>query len=403
MTKNHLILDYELHGIVRVRLINPRQHVANKLAIQLGSAQPPNGEQPDIIVRFQEELSVPQLTYLGLNSVAYSEEGFYVLDKNNGDIQARIPFEDIGNQCEILCKRGLDSVPLLFEIIRLVLLRKGFVPLHASAFLHNDAGILVMGWAKGGKTEMLLAFANHGAQYVGDEWVMLSADGQEMFGIPVSVAIREWHFDQIPNLLPQIGFQRRVLFEGIHLLDAVQSKLSNSRWKKSLLQKSLSQALPRFRQQLMIKKMPQQIFKDKCWTKMAAVDKVFLIMSHSRSDIEVAPIDAGELASRMLHSNSYEQGQFFEYYQAFKFAFPHLANEFLEQIEDRQKALLSEALKDNRTYAISHPYPVSFEELFVATEPYCKKEMESERGFGRNGNQPNAHEMLEPYASQEPA
>jgi hypothetical protein len=282
----------------------------------------------------------------------------------------------------------------------LVLLKKNYIPLHASAFLYDDAGVLVLGWAKGGKTEMLLAFANHGAQYVGDEWVMLSADGQKMFGIPVSVAIREWQFDQIPNLLPKIDIQRKVLFKGIHFLDAVQRTLSRSRWKKSLLQKSLSQALPRFRQQLMIKRMPQAIFKDNYWDQVTAVDKVFLIMSHSQSDIEVTAMDSGELARRMVNSNSYEQVQFFEYYKAFKFAFPHLENEFLEQIEKRQVTLLSEALKDKQAYAVSHPYPVSFEKLFAKTEPYCKKTANSERGSWQNGNQANTEELSERSVNQ---
>lgn len=366
-------IDFDLHKIVRVRVIDPLAHDINKLAKQLGSAQTSLDQEPDIIIRFEENLSVPALNYLGLNSIGFTDEGFYILDKNRGKIQARIPFEQIGTQCEILCQSGLRSIPLLLDIIRLTFLKKDYIPLHASAFLQNDTGVLVMGWAKGGKTEMLLSFANHGAHYVGDEWVILSADGQKMFGIPVSVAIRDWHFKHIPNLLPEIGTQKKILFKGIYFLDAIHKTLSRSRWKKSFLLKILGQALPRFRQQLMIRESPQVLFNGRYCQQGVAMNKLFLIMSHSESDIRVEPYDPVEIAQRMAGSIEFEQMPFFEYYKAFKFAFPHLRNEFLEEVNELQLSLLCHALENKEAYKVLHPYPVSFEALYEQTQPFCKK------------------------------
>jgi hypothetical protein len=340
---------------------------------KLGLTQASPGQEPDIIIRFEEKLSIPVSKYLNLNSIAFTEEGFYILDKNNGSVQARIPFEQIGSQCEILCQSGLSSIPLLFEIILLTFVKKNYIPLHASAFLHNEIGVLVMGWAKGGKTEMLLSFANHGAQYVGDEWVMLSADGQEMFGIPVTIAIRDWQIRYIPNLLPNIDMQSRILFKGIHFLDAIHKTLGRGRWKNSFLMRSLGRALPRLRQQLMIRKSPQVIFKNRYCKEEAAVDKVFLIVSHSEPDIRVEPCDPVEIARRMLGSIEYEQLHFFEYYKAFKFAFPHLQNDFLEEIDELQGSLLRHALENKEAYQVLHPYPIPFDALFETLQPFCEK------------------------------
>jgi hypothetical protein len=366
-------LDLDLHGVVRIRLIDPLADDAARLERKLGLTLVSPDQEPDIIIRFKEELSVPVVRYLGLNSAAFTEEGFYILDKNSGRVQARIPFEQIGCQCEILCRSGLSSIPLLFEIILLTFVKKGYIPLHASAFLHRDNGILVMGWAKGGKTEMLLSFANHGAQYVGDEWVMLSADGQEMFGIPITIAIRDWQIPYIPNLLPKIDLQSRILFKVIHSLDAMHKALGRGRWKNSFLLRSLGRALPRLRQQLMVRRAPQVIFRDRYCKEVAPVDKVFLIMSHSEADITVQPCDPLEIARRMLGSIEYEQTHFFEYYYAFKYAFPHRQNDFLEEVYERQGALLRQALQNKEAYQVLHPYPVPFDALFEEIRPFCEK------------------------------
>ena len=370
----HLI-DFDIHGIVGLRLIDPSARDAARLAKQLGAAQTTLDREPDIVIRFQEGLSAPGLTYLGLNSTGFTGEGFYILDKNSGQVQARVPFEQIGGQCRLVCRSGLSAIPLLFDIIRFTFLKKGYIPLHASAFRHHQRGVLVMGWAKGGKTEMLLSFANHGAHYVGDEWVMLSADGRTMLGLPISVAIRDWHFDHIPQLLPEIGRQKKLLFKGIYFLDALHRLLSRRRGKDSFLQKILGQALPRFRQQLMIRKSPQAIFKDRYCRRGVAVDKVFLIMSHSRPDIRVAAGDPVEIARRMAASIEYEQMPFFEYYKAFKFAFPRRQNEFLEGVDELQRALLAQALANQEAYEVLHPYPVSFEALFEHLRPFCEQTM----------------------------
>lgn len=370
-SEEHL-MDFDLHGIVKIRLVDPQADDVARLVRKLGLTQASADQEPDIIIRFKEELSLPEATYLNLNSTAFTDEGFYLLNKNSGRVQARIPFDQIGGQCEILCRSGLSTVPLLFEIILLTYLKKDYIPLHASAFVHHDKGILVMGWAKGGKTEMLLSFANHGAHYVGDEWVMLSPDGQAMFGIPVTIAVRDWQISYIPELLPGIDLQSRMLFKVIHSLDGLHRTLVRGRWKNSFPLRSLGRALPRLRQQLMVRKAPQAIFKDRYRKEGAAVDKVFLIMSHSEADIRVEPCDPGEIARRMLGSLEYEQMHFFEYYTAFKYAFPDRQNEFLEAFNERLDALLGQALRNKEAYQVLHPYPVPLDALFEALQPYCE-------------------------------
>ena len=71
---------------------------------------------------------------------------------------SQIPFEQIGEKCEIVCEQGTFGIPLLHYIINLTFLKKKYLPMHASAFSYNNQGALIIGWSKGGKTEALFSF-----------------------------------------------------------------------------------------------------------------------------------------------------------------------------------------------------------------------------------------------------
>ena len=364
------VIDLQVHGVVGVRLIAATAKDAAKVERQLGAKRAALEREPDIVIRFAERLSVPAITYLGLNSSAFADDGFYILDKNEGTIQARIPFDQIGGQCELLCANGLDSIPLLMDIVRFSFLEKHYIPLHAAAFRYRQTGVLVMGWAKGGKTEALLAFANHGAQYVGDEWVLLSADGGTMYGLPVSVAIRDWHVEHIPDLVPRVSLDHRILFTTIRSLETLYGIWGRTPWRKSLLRRMLGRGLPRVRQQLIVRRHPRDLFRDRYSEGGVAMDKLFLTMSHSEPDFSVTPTDPLDVARRMSASVTYEHAQFFEYYHAFLFAYPHRRNAFLDEVDTLHEQLLCQALEGKEAYVVMHPYPFMFESLFDAMHPF---------------------------------
>jgi hypothetical protein len=384
--------DFEIQGIVGIRLVNATTGDATGFARQLGQYQASLAREPDIIIRFERELAPSKLKYLGLNWAGFTDEGFYVLGRKDGEVRARIPFNDIGNQCEIVCQSGLGSVPLLFDIIRMVFLRENFVPVHGSAFLYEGNGILVVAWAKGGKTETLLAFAERGAQYVGDEWVMLSSDGQAMFGIPVPVTIWDWQFRYIPNLLPRIGTKKQLLFKTIHWLDRIHGTLGPGKLGQVFPLEILGRALPLLKQKLSISLLPRGLFGDRVCQGNAALDMVFLPMSQSEPGISVVPCDPVEAARRMASSNEYEHTFLFQYYRAFRFAFPHLRNKFMEESAELQRSLLCRSLASKEAYMVMHPYPVSLDELFEKMRPYCAAGRSGTSGSFRIGPDLNGRE-----------
>jgi hypothetical protein len=365
-------VDFDLHGLVGVRLVAPAARDVASVAKQLGPFQAALAREPDITIRFERDLTPPTLTYIGLNSAAFTAEDFYLLDRASGRLAARIPFDELGLPCEITCQSGLGSVPLLPDIIRLTFLKKGYVSLHGAAFCFNGRGILVAGWTKGGKTETLMSFANHGAHYVADEWVLLSEDGERMLGLPVQVTLWDWQLEQVaPHLRPKLSGESRALHWGIHSLDAVHRRLGYGRLKGILPVKALGKLLPVLRGGLNVRASPKTVFGDLYREQGAPIDKLMLVMSHSRPDIVVEPCDPTVIARRMVLSNEYEEGHLQRQYRAYRFAFPDRCNPTLESAQEVRSSLLCHALEGKEAYQVFHPYPVSFEQLYKSLRPLC--------------------------------
>lgn len=375
------VVDYDLHGVVGVRLVDPTPRDVKAVAGQLGPANGPLEREPDVVIRFRERLPLPGLTYLGLDA-GHTDEGYYILRSSKAPARARVPFETIGHRCEIVCESGARSVPLLIAIINMAFLGKDHLPLHASAFLYDGVASVLTGWAKGGKTESMLAFANHGAAYIADEWTIFSARGDRMFGIPEPIRLWQWHLEHVPGIRDHISWKKKVVFGGINSVDRLHSGLASvPLLRRSFPVKLLGEALPAFRRQLNARFLPAVLFNGRLHPE-ATPDRVFLVMSHDRPDIVVEPCESREVADRMLSSNRYEQLPFFEHYHAFTFAFPDRRNDFLDTVYDRQRDLLQQVFRDVEAYRVLHPYPVDFEELYEAMRPYC----EAKAGAGRTSS-----------------
>jgi hypothetical protein len=366
-------MDYDIHGIVGVRLIDPLPSDVAMVTRQIGPLHRPLSREPDIIIRFVEHLPTGRLRFVELNRTAFSEHGFFVLESGKHKAKVRLPFEQIGKRCEIVCESGLRAIPHLMAIVNLTALTRDVVALHASAFVYADMGVVVTGWAKGGKTEALLAFASRGASYIGDEWVLLSGDGQHMYGIPENIRLWDWHLQNLPYLQSEIPLETRLRFASIHFLQRIERSVLRKFFGKTLPARTLREAMPALARQLNIRFDPQTIFRGNVGPCAARPDKVFLMTNDHSDVVTVEPADAGDIAERMISSVRFEQFPIMGDYLAFKFAFPGMQNEVLEHAHEMQHDILQRALFRKEAYTVRHPYPVAFGELYEAMTPYVER------------------------------
>lgn len=366
-------IDYDVHGLAGVRLMDALPADAAAVDRQLGPFRSTLSREPDLVIRFVDRLHTTSTTRtLGLEEAGFAGDAFFLLRPGHpAKLRVQVPFEEIGGQSAIVAEHGLQIVPLLVPILNLVLLAKGIVPLHASAFTYNGAGVLATGWAKGGKTETLLAFMDHGARYVGDEWVYLGPGGAQMYGIPLPITLWDWHLAQLPQARARAALSTRSRVAIASLLARSADWVGSSGLGRLPLLGRLAAWLhPVFHEQSKLSLSPQALFGERVGPLVTRPDKVFFVASHVSPEVRVEAVDPEWVVQRMVYSLQYERLHFISNYLKFRFAFPARANSLIEQTEALEREALSGALAGKETLAVWHPYPLSFPALFEALSPF---------------------------------
>lgn len=365
-------VDFDLHGFAGVRVIDATRNEITAVQRQLGQIEGSLAGEPDITVRFVDELPVlSRLHYLELGSAAYSDDAFFLFcGGHSTHARVKIPFQDIGSQCEIVCPRGLTGVPLLIDIIGVIALSKGFIPIRAAAFNYGGVGALATGWAKGGKTEVLLGFMERGAQYVAHEWVYLSRDGERMFGIPRAMRLWKWQLDHLPSRELPVAGRNRMKLRLLSALQSLATSISGSgRTGRGSAARLIGRAAALVQKQLYVDVSPGSLFGDSSLALTGAFEKLFLVVSHESREIVVEPIDPSNVARRLWFSLQAERDDFLAAYQQFRFAFPDAPSTWIEQAPELQKQYLLDAFAHKEAYLVSHPHPVAIGDLTDAILP----------------------------------
>jgi hypothetical protein len=360
-------IEYDLHGIVGIRLVGARAGDVAAVEAQLGPIRAALDREPDIVIRFVERLPTSNLRLLGREEAAFTDDAFLVLRSKKARARVQIPVEEIGGRCEIVCESGLPAVPLLIPIVNVTALAKQVVPLHAAAFTHRGTGVLVTGWAKAGKTESLLGFMSHGAEYIGDEWVYVSADGRRLCGIPEPVRVWDWHLDDLPLYRSLLTWRERAKLLVIRAAMRADG-LRPARSRHASRPGALGRMMSLVEQQAWVLIDPARLFGPDSCPLQGSFDKLFFIVSHESPEVRVSQTDPLDVARRMVFSLQHERLDLVSHYQMFCFAFPGRSNAVLEEAEASQRAALERAFADKEAYVITHPYPAPIPAVYEAMD-----------------------------------
>lgn len=373
LSKPHVQVEFDLHGLVGIRLVDPSPGDVAAVSKQLGVLQQTLTREPDITIRFVGHLLTPPLRHLGFKKLGFTDNALFVYEDGVNGGKVRIPFAQLGRKCEIVCESGLQSVPLLKPIIALTAQAKGFVSVHASAFVHNGVGVLMVGWAESGKTTALLGFAAQGAELIGEDWVLVTGDGKKMCGLPTMIELSSSHLKTVPHVRRTIKRSRLLKLAALQRIHRIQDAALGRKGQRTGLGALLGRIVTALEQRAYPTVPPQAIFGNHVGSLVGRPDKVFLLVSHDDPWIEVKPTPPSEMALRLAHLAQYEQIHLLEHYLAFKFAFPEATNPIIESSFVTHHEILSQALIGKDIYTVWHPYPLVFSELYEEIEPLLRQ------------------------------
>jgi hypothetical protein len=225
--------------------------------------------------------------------------------------------------------------------------------------------VLATGWAKGGKTETLLAFARLGARYVGDEWIYLTPDGR-MHGVPEPIRLWQWYVAQLPALRRGLPLMTRARLAALPAAASAAASLGGS--LSGLPGSILRRAAPVLRRQAYVRVAPARLFGEAAIALTGPLDHVFLVASSDGDAVTVEPIPGSHVAATMRSSLEEERSPFLQVYRQFRYLFPHRRSVLVDDAPAIERRLLETVLGNRPAHLLRHPYPVRLDSLVEPIE-----------------------------------
>lgn len=346
---------FDLKGLIKIQVEGANEKDLISLSKFFGASPTIYTDEADITIQFVEDLAPKKMKFLGTNQFGFTDKDFFLLNPSSGEVYAKIPIDQIGKKCEIVCSHGVTKIPLINEILKITLLQKDVLSLHASAIEYDHKGIVIMGWARGGKTSSLLAFIQDGAKFVADDWVLYELEKNQVCGFPGKLSISDYHLRQMPNHKNKIRFIERLFL-----------------WSKAIIVYLLNIALKVFHitslqkfayklnGKLRINLYPEDLLTPEKMIEYTTPGKFLLLTSHNQEEYIIQKTTADEMVDVFIHANECEFFKLYEAYQAFRFAFPDRKNLYIEDRIKLEERLLKKALASKELFRVFHPYPFPF-------------------------------------------
>lgn len=339
-------IDFDIHGVLGVRLLDPRSRDTETVRRQLGPVETQLQRDPDVRLRFVRHLD-RDATRTGGRIAINFEAG-----------------------CDMHCQSGLRSIPGLLPMLSLAALKKDHVAIHGSAFVHKGIGVLMAGHARSGKTTALVGFASLGAEFGGDDWLLLSREGDAMYGLPIPIDLSPRHVESSSIVRHAIGKPRRILFQILGGFVRTHQKLFGSDMTTSFTGRAMRKILTGLQRHIVPPIHPGQLFT-KC-AKSARPQKVFLFVRHDKATVEVAQTDPSEMANELASLSEHEQHEIMELYKTHRLSSSKRKHILFECAVEWQRAILADAIAGLDSYTVRHPYPVRFCELYDKIAPFLE-------------------------------
>jgi hypothetical protein len=359
-------IDFNLHNLFSIRLEDPSPKAVRAVQKQVGVQPTVLDSEPDLTVRYVDQLKAP-MHHIVMGSTGFVDDEFHlVTGQGRKSYRVQFPFDALGQRCTVMCETGINEIPLLTLIINMRMLAKGLMPIHASAFVFDEVGVVVNGWPHGGKTSTLFSFLSHGAKFVSDDWLFVDSNCN-VYGLMQPIKLSDWQLDQLPDYQTKVGWKKQWTIQGLRWLDSVEQFVPEKARSNVTAAKVFHRGVQFLnKSQRHVTLSPEALFDTGLNSPTGRLDLMFLTLAHGSSAVTVNPIAAEDALERLVAALRYEWSTWEEYYIQYLYAFPHKRNFRLEVAWDKQRNLLRNILAGKQIFLVNHPYPVKLDEIYSA-------------------------------------
>ena len=360
---------YDIHDVAQVLVRDASRRDVAAVTRELGTPSDNRGLEADIVIRFVDRLfdSRPFLQ-LGPNAACTADAFFLFAGKGPRRRAALVPLDRIGERMEIVCERGISSVPLLSLLVGAVLLNKHVLSLHAAAFVFRGTGVAVLGWPRSGKTSALLGFMASDAEFVSDDRAYVGEPGERLSGADRPLELRASHVADRPEYRARLGRREKARLRANRLLSVSERLATKSR--PNLSPKLWERASSALARRLSVDVHPQTLFGDST-VHAARLDRLFVTVTHTAPDVRVEPLEREEARMRIGSLLEHERLPLTDACLRHRFAFPASEGRYPERAAELEHDLLAQLLARTPAYAVRHPRSVASRTLYEAMVPYC--------------------------------
>ncbi len=348
--------DFDFHGLARVRLAGPRAVDVEAVGRQLGVVPVPARGSADLIIDYRAHGPEPRGSAWMVGTATASSDDRVFLRDASGRTWTSYSFAD-SPTLRLERAHGSGKVPLLTQLIAAIVRSRGVTPIHASGFVWNGKGVLVMGWSKGGKTELVLPFMERGATFVGDEWMYL-VDGR-MFGLHEPIRIWDWHLTDLPGLRARLPASARRRLRVLGRMEQMARLFGRLPLAPEDGTRRIAELINR---QRFVQLTPDALWGGRT-TQNVEVDRIVLVVARPSDTVELYPIESGQVAEHMAFSNIEEMRPLSLLSDQMRFVNPHVSA-FVNHDPSTEARRLEAALSGVDAAVLTHPYPAPTQDLF---------------------------------------
>lgn len=338
-----------------------RKHIPDLLTAKV--------EAPDVSIRFVEKIVDP----VWMKVAPFAErigDNFVYVDKYQN--KAVFPIGKLSSSEPLIILVEQTIVPSLFYeiVIRMVirhrLLSKGISFVHSSGIVVGEEGIIFPAWGGTGKTNMVIQFLRDGADYLGDDLVLTSADGM-LFAFPESISMFDYNFNAFPEYKQLLGRKKHGLFRVKQFMAWLDKTSSGMLKQDSLLRATIARMAQLSKSFTTVSMNHTQLSPVSQVAMSARLTKTFFLTKADIPQPEVVEEPAGALATRIAACLDFEHLFHMHYINAFAFAFPEIPIPSLRATYNKELAILDSSFASSRIYHLRIPLTMNSKDLYLFT------------------------------------